>query len=319
MIYPTTGWPTSSPGGQGLDAHKLAQLQAVIEEQGLDFHSFLIIRNGYLVSEKYYGAYQQDTRHDLYSVTKSFVSTLIGIALDKGYIDRTGQRIVGFFPGYTFAYLNGQKEAMTVEDVLTMRSGLGWDEGDPILDEMRQSEDWVQYMLDKPMVSSPGSQFSYNSGSSHLLTAILQQATGRNPRDFAEEYLFKPLGISDAVWEADASGIPAGGWGLQLAPSEMAKLGYLYLRNGQWEGKQVVSGQWVKRATQRYTKTYDDMDLGYGYQWWTVPSLSAYMALGRYHQMIMVIPEADLVVVTTAGIENYDGIPLIERFIVPEI
>ena len=316
--WPTKGWRTSSPEEQGLDSQKIAQMLAVIQKQNLDFHSFLIIRNGCLVSETYFGAYQQNTQHNLYSCTKSFTSTLIGIALDKGYIPRIDQPVVDFFPGYTFANLDGQKQSLTLEHVLTMRSGLDWDEGDPIYQEMRQSQDWVQYVLDKPMGSPPGSQFNYNSGGSHLLSAILQQATGMNPRDFAEQYLFQPLGISDAAWEANAAGIPVGGWGLQLAPREMAKLGYLYLRNGLWEGKQIVSAQWVKIATQHHTKTYDDMSLGYGYHWWTVPSLSAYEALGRYGQMILVIPGSDLVIVTTAGMENYDGTyQLIEQYIVP--
>ena len=129
--WPTAEWSTSSPEAQGMDSQKLAEMLEAIKQRGLGLHSLLIIRNGYLVSENYFGSYQQDTRHELYSCTKSFVATLIGIALDKGYIDGTDQRIVDFFPERTFANLDQQKAAMTLDDTLTMRTGLGWKEGDP--------------------------------------------------------------------------------------------------------------------------------------------------------------------------------------------
>jgi CubicO group peptidase (beta-lactamase class C family) len=316
--WPTKTWRTSSPEEQSMDSEKLAQMLEAIQEQKLGLHSLLVIRNGYIVSETYFGSFKQDTRHDLYSVTKSFVSTLIGIALDKGYINSTDQRVVDFFPGKTFASLDEQKQAMTLEDVLTMRTGLDWNEGDTAYRNLYMSPDWVQHMLDMPMAAPPGSQFNYCSGCSHLLSALLQQTTGMNPRDFAEKNLFKPLGIDNLSWESNPAGIPIGGWGLQLAPREMAKLGYLFLRNGQWDGQQIVSAQWVENATRSHTGT--DGTLGYGYQWWVAPSLGAYTALGLYGQTIMVIPASELVIVTTAQMENHDKIfELVEDFIVPAV
>jgi CubicO group peptidase (beta-lactamase class C family) len=316
--WPTEDWRTSTPEEQGMEAGKLAQMLEAIQTQKLELHSLLVIRHGYLVSETYFGPYQQDTRHDQYSCTKSFVSTLIGIALDKGYIDSTGHRVIDFFSGKTFTSLDEQKKAMTLEDVLTMQTGLDWDEGDTAYRELYISRDWVQHMLDMPMAAPPGTQFNYCSGCSHLLSAILQQSTGMNPRDFAEKNLFKPLGLSDVIWEPNPAGIPIGGWGLRLTPREMAKLGYLFLRNGQWDGQQIVSAQWVENATRSHTGTGGD--LGYGYQWWTVPSLGAYTALGLYGQTIMVIPESDLVIVTTAQMENHDKIfQLIEQYILPAV
>jgi CubicO group peptidase (beta-lactamase class C family) len=316
--WPTGGWRTSSPEEQGMDAQKLAQMLDAIQEQGLDLHSLLVIRHGYLVSETYFGYFKQDTHHELYSVTKSFVSTLIGIALDKGYIDRTDHRIVDFFSGYTFANLDSQKQAMTLEDVLTMRTGLDWHEGETAYQALYVSPDWVQFMLDEPMAGPPGAQFNYCSGCSHLLTVILKQTTGMNPRDFAEENLFKPLGISNASWELNPAGIPIGGWGLQLTPREMAKLGYLYLHAGQWDGQQVVSSTWVENATQKHTDAGGI--LGYGYQWWIIPSLGAYAALGLYGQTILVIPGSDLVIVTTAQTDNHDKIfQLILQYVVPAV
>jgi CubicO group peptidase (beta-lactamase class C family) len=301
-----------------MDSQRLAQMLAAIQQQHLNLHSLLIVRNGYLVSETYFGVYQQDTRHELYSCTKSFVSTLIGIAMDKGYIDRTDHRIIDFFPEHTFVNLDEQKETMMLEDLLTMRSGLDWEEGDPVYGAMYRSPDWVQFVLDKPMTQPPGSGFNYCSGCSHILSAILQQATGMNPRDFAQQYLFQPLGISNVQWDTDAEGIPIGGWGLQMTPRDMAKLGYLYLQDGKWDEQQIISAGWVENATRGHTET--DGDLGYGYQWWTAPSLEGYTALGRYGQTIFVIPGADLVIVTTAQIEDHDEIfRLIEGYILPAV
>ena len=137
-----------------------------------------------------------------------------------------------------------------------------------------------------------------------------------NTRDFAEQDLFKPLGISNVYWETDAAGIPIGGWGLRLTPRDMAKLGYLYLRDGMWDGKQIVSAEWVERATRKLTGT--DSDLGYGYQWWTYPTLEAYTALGRYGQTIFVIPQLDMVIVTTAETDDHTPIfELIEDYVFP--
>ncbi len=316
--FPTNGWRTSSSEEQGIDSQKLAQLLAAIEEQHLNLHSLLIIRNGYLIRENYFGSYQPDTRHELFSCTKSFIATLIGIALDKAYIDNTGHRVMDFLPERTFANLDGQKAAMTLEDLLTMRSGLDWQEGDPAIRAMYLSSDWVKLVLDEPMAVSPGSQFNYCSGCSHVLSAILQQATDMNPRDFADQYLFKPLGITNVNWDTDADGTSIGGWGLQITPRDMAKLGYLYLHRGQWDGQQIVSSQWVENATSTHTKT--DNNLGYGYQWWTYPSLDAYTALGLGGQTIFVIPKWNLIIVTTAELDNHDPIyRLIEQYIVPAV
>jgi CubicO group peptidase (beta-lactamase class C family) len=316
--WPADAWRTSSPEEQGLDPQKLAQMLDAIQEQGLGFHSLLIIRNGYLVSETYFGANQADTRHELYSCTKSFVATLIGIAIDQGAIHGTDQRVVDFFPDRTFANPDSRKQAMTLDDLLTMRAGLDWQEGDPAYRPLFQSPDWLQYMLDMPMAQAPGSLFNYCSGCSHVLIAILQQATGKNPLDFARQTLFEPLGITKLNWDTASGGNPIGGWGLKLTARDMARLGYLYLRNGQWNGQQIVSAAWVENATRQHTEASGD--LGYGYQWWTVPSLGGYAALGLYGQTILVVPGSDLVIVTTAQMDNHDKIfELIEEYILPAV
>lgn len=301
-----------------MDSQKLSQMLESVQQGRLGLHSLLVIRDGYLVSETYFGGYRQDTRQEIYSCTKSFVSTLIGIAIDKGYIDRIDRPVLDFFEGSEFANLDNQKKDLTLEDVLRMRAGLEWQEGDPAYQAMYRSRDWVKYILDKPMVAPPGSKYNYCSGCSHLLTAILEQTTGMDARDFAGQYLFEPLGISNAEWDTDAAGIPIGGWGLQLTPREMAKLGYLYLQDGEWDGQQIVSAQWVESATREHTKI-DDY-LGYGYQWFTYPSLAAYASMGHDGQLIFVIPEAGLVIVTTGKTDGHDKIfQLIKQYIRPAV
>jgi CubicO group peptidase (beta-lactamase class C family) len=316
--WPTQDWRTATPEEQGMDSGKLASMLEWVEQQHLNLHSLLVIRRGYIVSENYFGSYRQNDSHELFSCTKSFISTLIGIALDKGDIDSSERKVLDIFPESTFANLEVRKQEMTLDDLLTMRSGLAWQESDATIGEMVQSPDWVKYVLDKPMAQAAGDQFNYCSGCSHVLSAILQQATGRNTRDYAEQNLFNPLGIRNVRWNSDRSGLSIGGWGLQLTPRDMAKLGYLYLNDGMWERRQVVSSAWVQSATQKHTET--DGAMGYGYQWWIYPSFGAYTALGLEGQTIFVVPNADLIVVTTAAIADHEPIfHLIEEFVLPSI
>ena len=257
--WPTEAWRTSPPEEQGMDSQKLAQMLVAIQQQHLNLHSLLVIRNGYLVSETYFGPYQQDTRHELYSCTKSFISTLIGIAMDKAYIDRTDHRIVDFFPERTFANLDRQKADMTLEDVLTMRTGLDWQEGDPAYRAMYQSPDWVKFMLDKPMAVPPGSRFNYCSGCSHLLSAIVQQTTGMNTRDFAEQYLFKPLGITNVDGIPMPRGFPsaAGDCSLRRATWQNWVTCIFRTDNGT-DSRSSPPGGWrtLRRNTQRPMATW---------------------------------------------------------------
>lgn len=317
LYWPTEGWRTTSPEAQDMDSGKLAEMLASVQQQKLNLHSLLVIRHGYLVSETYFQG-DLNTRHELYSCTKSFTSTLIGIALDQGKIDGLDHKIVDFFPGYEFENLDAHKQAMTLEDLLTMRSGLDWHEGDAAYTALYRSPDWVQSMLDMPMALESGVMFNYCSGCTHLLSAIVQRTTGLNTLDYAKQNLFKPLGITNVRWDTDSQGIPIGGWGLQITSRDMAKLGYLFLHQGEWDGQQVVSSGWVDKATQKYSDTGDGR--GYGYQWWTYPSLDAFMATGRYGQLIFVIPNLDLVIVTTAQVDDFEPLfQLIEQYIAPAV
>jgi CubicO group peptidase (beta-lactamase class C family) len=306
----------SSPQEQGMDAGPLNEMMAFIDAQAINLHGIVVIRHGTIVAERYYGGFSEATRAEVYSVTKSFVSTLIGIALDRGMLESIDQPVLGFFPDRPFENVDERKQAMTIRNLLTMTSGLEWDESDATYMQMAGSPDWPKYILDKPMAFHPGSQFEYSSGASHLLSAIVQTSSGMNTIDFARANLFEPLGITGAQWIADSGGIPIGGWGLQLTPREMAKLGFLFLHRGQWDGRQIVSSDWVNAATKKQVQA--DNGLGYGYQWWINLGDGTYMALGRYGQAIYVNPGLDLVVVITAHEDNHDrAMGLIGAFILP--
>jgi CubicO group peptidase (beta-lactamase class C family) len=323
--WPTKGWRTSTPEAQGMDAQKLAQLLDVIgQEPMLNLHSLLVIRHGYLVSEVYFNpAFGPNTKHVLYSVTKSFIATLVGIALDQGLLDSLRHPVLDYFPRRTIENRDARKEAMTLEDLLTMQSGLDWQEGPSAYASVAGGAlDGAKFVLDEPMKNQPGTQFLYCSGCSHVLSAILQQQPGLQTLDFARNNLFKPLGISDYAWDTDSQGIALGGWGLSLTPRDMAKLGYLYLHDGQWDGQQIVSAAWVKTATQTHANPQHKLGFGYGYQWWTYPRLDAYMAIGANGQLILVAPASDLVVVVTADqgdLANEAVFKLIESYILTAV
>jgi CubicO group peptidase (beta-lactamase class C family) len=313
--WPTDGWRTSTPEQHGADAEQLERMFSVIDERQLNVHSVLVIRDGYIIAERYYAPFDQDTRHQLFSVTKSFISALIGIAIADGFIDGLDSQVVGFFPGREFANLDDRKAAMTLEHLLTMTSGLDWAEGVPTYQEMARTRDWVHYVLDKPMVAEPGTQFNYCSGCSHIMSAIIQETTGIGTQAFAESLLFGPLGIWDVDWETDGSGIPNGGWGLNLTPRDMAKLGLLYLNDGFWDGQQVVPPAWVQASVSDGVDTGDGWR--YGYQWWLDPSNGRFAAIGLASQLIYVIPELNMVVVFTAALgDNSVLFDLVDDYLV---
>ncbi len=322
--WPTHGWRTSTPEAQGMDSERLAQMLAVIrQEPMLNLHSLLVIRHGYLVSEVYFSPlYGPNTKHVLYSVTKSFISTLVGIAFDKGILTDLHRPVLSFFPRRNIENRDALKESMTLEDLLTMQSGLDWVEDLNAVGDVLQTPDAVKFVLDLPMKEPPGTNYNYCSGCSHVLSGILQEQPGVRTLDFAKKNLFEPLGISDFKWETDKQGLPLGGWGLYLTPRDMAKLGYLYLHEGVWDGKQIVSAAWVKAATQAYTDTHEKLGFGYGYQWRTFPRLGAYLAAGRDGQYIVVVPASDLVVVMTAeqgDLANEADFKLIESYILTAV
>jgi len=307
--WPTQGWRSSTPEEQGIDSAKLAEVLLTMREQKINIHSLLIVRNGAVVVDAYFYPYDGKTVHDQASVTKSVMTTLIAIAADQGKL-QLDQPMVSYFPGRTIANRDAFKERITVRHLASMSSGLDCtsERDDPTLKEMRASPDWVQFALDRKAVWEPGTHFVYCNLGMHLLSPILQNATGIKALDFARQNLFEPLGIRNVIWETDPQGYNHGWGDLYLHPHDMAKIGYLWLNKGQWEVKQIVSREWVENSIKAQIDTGRDDDYGYG--WWvhTDENPVAYSATGRGGQNIIVVPAWNLIAVTTGGGFEFDEI-----------
>lgn len=322
--FPTKEWRTSTPEEQQMDSQLLADMVNTVQTENINLHSLLVIRHGAIVSENYFLRHPADELHDLYSVTKSFVSTLVGIAIDQGFIESLDTPVLDFFPDKAFTNVDDRKKAMTLRDLVTMQSGLAWNED--LMWEMYRSPDAVVYLLNLPMSADPGTTFNYCTGCSHVVSAIIQQAVGKNTRDFAEEVLLAPLGITNIRWRTDREGTPIGGSDLKLTARDMAKLGYLFLHNGEWDGETIVAPEWIQAASTEQVDTGVVVGTGsalnYGLMWWTYPQLNAYAALGYDGQTVFVIPQLDLLVVTTAATVKHDHdeiFALIEDYVIPAV
>ena len=323
--WPTRAWCTSTPEEQGMDPAQLDQMMAYIDEHEMAIDSILIVRHGQIVFEEYRNGYDETRKHHVQSVTKSFSSVLIGIAIQQGLIESVDQRLVDLFPDQAMANLDARKKRITLENLLTMSDGMDWHELDypynhpqNTLGQMWVSRDAVQHVLDRPMAREPGEAWAYNSGTSILLGGIIEQVSGRDVLGFAREHLFDPIGIGDVVWTLTTGGHYYTDGGLYLTPRDMARFGYLMLQGGTRDGREIVPAEWVARSSTTYYQT--PSGFGYGYQWWVLPDGSGYAATGHYEQRIFVLPEADAVVVVTADIPDDDpnrADGLLYRFILP--
>ena len=255
IIYPVEKWAISTPEQQGMQSRMLAEMMQHIIDNSLPIHSVVIVRNGNIVLDSYFWPFSAEMKHVLHSCTKSIVSALIGIAIDKGYIQSVNQPIMELIPGIAEGK-DELKESITLENLLMMASGLdckdsyiyGW----AGLVAMRNSQDWAQYVLDLPMAEPPGSKFEYCNGLSYLLSVIIQNTTKMKTLDFAVKHLFEPLGIKDIMWPTNSQGVTSG-WGeMQLKPQDMAKFGLLYLNKGRWGDRQIVPSAWVEVSTRRH-------------------------------------------------------------------
>jgi CubicO group peptidase (beta-lactamase class C family) len=304
-LWPTKDWEVSTPEAEGMDSAALAQLVDFVGIYKQD--SLLIIRHGKIVVDAYYAPYARNIRHDLRSVTKSFIGTLTAIEVQEGLLDNVDHPIVDLFADKRISNVDDAKKAMTVQNMLDMTSGIAWEEQaytpDETIIRMYQSPDRTEFVLSQPMSDPPGARFYYNGGNPYVLSALITKKAGRDALDFARDELFKPLGISSVRWgEADAQGVTDGESGLYLAPHDMAKLGYLYLHQGSWDGQQIIPSSWVDRVKEGPVTATD----GYHYAnlWWSLPDRGAFMARGRHSQIILVLPKLDVVAVITGALKD---------------
>lgn len=315
-------WQTSAMEQEGLNPFGIEAMVNAIEVNEWSINSIVIVKNGKLVYERYTGDNNATTPHAVFSVTKSFMSTLIGIALKEGYLQSLDQKMVDFFPNVTIDNLSAEKQNITIEHLLTMTSGLDWDEFSFLTNDLIPFllvANPLQYVLDQPVIEEPGTVWNYNTGGPHILSAILNEVTNMTTRDFAQQYLFGPLGIFINGWDTDPNGLHYGGQGISMNLHDMAKFGFLFLNDGYWDGQQILPDGWVELASLPIIEA--DGNASYGYLWWIYPEIGTFVAEGLGGQQIFVLPEYDMVVSFTSAIAIGDD-PfnfLVGEFIVPSV
>jgi len=298
-------WVVSSPGAQRVDADQLGTaLDAARSIPGL--RAVLVVRHAHLIAERYVAPGGADSLYALRSATKSVVSLLVGIAVQRAAIRGTDQPLSELFHPPLPALDAGQ-DAITVGNLLTMTSGFQWNEGTSVSEynQWALASDQIEYLLTRPIVSPPGTTFNYNSAAVHLLSAVLQVNAGGTAA-FADAYLLAPLGIRVRVWELDNRGIPNGGAGLYLRPRDTAKIGQLVLQRGRSGAKVIVASNWIDQSTRPHLQTDTQLGalgvLAYGDLWWLgrAAGHDVVLAWGYGGQFVYIVPDLDLVVVTTA-------------------
>jgi CubicO group peptidase (beta-lactamase class C family) len=302
--YPTKEWRESTPEEQGLDSQVLAGMVDSISQKHLNVHSVTVIRHGYVVLDTYFYPYKATATHDVASVTKSITAALVGIAVDKGLV-KTDQTMLSFFPKEGPADPDPQKQKITVANLLSMQPGLdcGFAPGEQELEQMRRTTEWVKYVLALPVKYEPGTKFGYCSPGYHVLSSIVTAAAHQQLVDFGKKNLFEPLGIKDVIWPPDDQG-RTHGWGdSHFYPRDFGKIGYLYLHDGQWDGKQIVSSDWIHKSITKQADPGRSGGGGYGLGWWlaNVGGLDEFGGNGRGGQRVAVWPEKDMIVIVTGG------------------
>ncbi len=299
--------PRSAPEAGGLSSEAVLHFVNALDsvrDSGIEIHSFMIVRHGTVLAEGWWSPYRHDLKHTLYSVSKSFTSTAIGLAIAEGRLKLT-DKVVSFFPEALPDTVSPYLAQLDVEDLLKMSVG---NESEPWT--ILATDDWVRNFLAAPIVHEPGTVFLYNTPATFMLSAVLQKATGEKLLDYLTPRLFDPLGIKEADWEANPQGINTGGWGLRLKTEDMAKLGLLYLQKGKWGERQILTEEWVEAATSGQIKTVsgeaqqdNDWAQGYGYQFWQSRN-NSFRGDGAFGQYILVLPEKDAVIVLTANVND---------------
>ncbi|MCC6080256.1 serine hydrolase domain-containing protein [Bacillus thuringiensis] len=306
------------------------KLEQIIQEEYKNMNGMLVVQKGNIIFEKYYNGQGPDDAFHVASVTKTIISALIGICVDKGYIKSVNQKVIEFFPEY-----KRKASEVTVRHLLSMTAPYPFVDWQEPLEELCTQEDWVQYALNRMGNGGEIGSFKYSSAGAHVLSAIITSATGKNAREFANEYLFQPLGMREIPnynmkvfgfddlfgkdvkgWVHDPNGISTGGWGLTLTARDMAKFGQLYLSDGIYNGKQILSKSWVQESIAMNSNQY-------GYLWWLREEngIFSYCAMGDGGSMICCIPKQDLVVIIASEVmpNARDRWEVIVKYILPYI
>ena len=318
----------SSLQAEGMDEALITQMtNLIIREEYKRIDGVLILRNNKLIYENYFHGYTNDILHNIFSAGKSITSILVGIAIDKGFIDSVNVTVTQFLPEYqSFKNPDPRKNQITIAHLLNMSSGLDCEDWYQHTEQqMQQSSDWVKFTFDLPMAHDPGSQGSYCTGCPVTLGRIIENQSGLSLEEFANRYLFEPLNITNYKWHIMPDGKPSGGGLFFLRPRDMAKIGLLMLNKGMQHGKQIVSEEWVEQCSQNKIKLMGPFD-GYGYLWWKQTfknNIEAYFANGNGGQHIFIIPSKELIVVFTGENQNtgiaLQNLGIINNYILPAV
>ncbi|MCZ8516921.1 serine hydrolase [Paenibacillus filicis] len=298
--------PRSVPEAQGISSTAIADfLKAVHKQQTMELHSFMLVRHGHVAAEGWWSPYAADLPHAMYSLSKSFTSTAIGLAVGEGLLT-LDDRVVSFFPVEAPREVSPNLSAMQIRHLLMM--GTGHSEEPRMREHPRGN--WVEAFLHAPVEHEPGTHFVYNSAATYMLSAILQKVSGEKLLDYLQPRLMQPLDIIGATWEACPMGIHFGGWGLNITTEDIAKFGQLYLQKGVWNGRRILSEAWVEEATSKQISNNNnntDWAQGYGYQFWRCRH-GAYRGDGYLGQFCIVMPEQDAVVAFTSGTSDMQAV-----------
>lgn len=324
--WPTEEWRKTSPESVGMESAYLFNMFRHIKEQSIPMEGFIVVKDGYIIAEKYGGEYSKETTHPIYSVTKSLTSALVGIAINQDEINSVNDRINTYLQDDKIIEKNRWKSDLTIKHFLTMKSGLDFPEQTQrgfyqsnTWKEFMSSNDPAYYVLNRPIRENPDT-WNYSTGDARVVSKIIQEATGTKLSDYAEQHLFSPLGIRSVEWPTDSSETSFGGTGVLMKPRDIAKIGYLYLKDGKWGNRQLLPDGWVKESTTPYVDTKGNFDgAKYGYYFWLkeVGGFDTYRGMGLYGQYMVVIPDLDLVVIQTSSGMDVD--PLLEEYIIPSI
>ena len=301
---PAPGLPRSSPEAQGIPSAAILAFVEAAEKDVDALHSVMIVRHGHVVAEGWWAPYEANAPHALYSLSKSFTSTAVGLAVAEGKLSLDDE-VLKFFPDDAPAEPGKNLKAMRVSDLLRMSTG---HEAEPSL---KDQANWAKTFLAQPVPHKPGTHFLYNTAATYMLSAIVQKATGSTVLDYLRPRLFEPLGIEHPTWGTSPQGVTLGGYGLNVRTEDIARFGQLCLQKGRWDGKQLVPEAWVAAATARQTSNgsnpRSDWEQGYGYQFWRSRH-GAYRGDGAFGQYCIVLPEQDAVIAITSGVKDMQSV-----------
>jgi CubicO group peptidase (beta-lactamase class C family) len=306
---PSYDLPRTSPEQQGVASSRILEFVHALENQIHEIHSLMLLRHGNVIAEGWWSPYGRDYPHKLFSLSKSFTSTAVGLAVNEGYFS-IDDSVLSFFPDESPAEVNEHLAAMRVRHLLTMTTGHVVDTWANMFD--RSNDCWIKGFFEVPVTHAPGTHFLYNTGATYMLAAIVQKTTGMKLLDYLQPRLFEPLGIENLTWDESPQGIVMGGIGLNLKTEDIARFGQLYLQKGMWQGKQILPESWVTEATSFQVANGDyalsDWAQGYGYQFWRCRH-GAYRGDGAFGQYCIVMPEQDAVLAMTGGVDALEMQP----------